>query len=206
MRRPSLISVFALVLAKLAAAQVGLGMDCPAVSVQGPSGLTQNGDSMVFTAEVIRDGRITTSYTWSISAGTIVSGQGTPSITVATTKQMAGSYVTANVRVIGLPSGCTDVAKETAGIAPAVACGLSVDEFGRQGDNEVKARVDNLFIQLQNNPAHQGYIINYGTPTEIKKRRTQLMRAIWFRRYDPHRVTFVDGPNRAIAACRRFFI
>ncbi|MBP7476506.1 MAG: hypothetical protein KA810_14735, partial [Pyrinomonadaceae bacterium] len=55
--------------------------------------------------------------------------------------------------------------------------------------------IDNFYIQLNNNPSAQGYIINYGTPAQIKKRRAQIMKAINFRKYDVGRVTFVDGPD-----------
>ena len=68
-----------------------------------------------------------------------------------------------------------------------------IDEFGKAPDDDVKARVDNFYIQLNNNPSAQGYIINYGNAAQIKKRKAQIMKAINFRKYDVNRVTFVDG-------------
>jgi len=54
--------------------------------------------------------------------------------------------------------------------------------------------VDNFYTQLNANPNSQGYIINYGTPAQIKARRAEIMKAIAFRKYDAGRLVFVDGP------------
>ena len=169
--------------------------NCPTLSVSGPAGITNPGDTMTFTATSSGD----VTYNWTVSAGTIVSGQGTPSITVKTSEDMAGSSVTATVSIGNLPStcagkGCPTSASESAGVAPKPTPNL-VDEYGALKDDDVKARVDNFYIQLNNNPSAKGYIINYGTPAQIKKQKAQIMKAINFRKYDASRVTFVDGPN-----------
>lgn len=75
-----------------------------------------------------------------------------------------------------------------------------IDEFGKLPADEVKARVDALYITLGNNPNAQGYIINYGTDKEVAAREKQIRDAISFRKYDPSRVTMVRGganPNGA---------
>ncbi|HTK27276.1 MAG TPA: hypothetical protein VL327_12010, partial [Pyrinomonadaceae bacterium] len=81
-----------------------------------------------------------------------------------------------------------------------------VDEFGKATDDDVKARVDNFYTQLNNNPNSQGYIINYGTPAEIKRRRAQIVKAINFRKYDASRVTFVDGPDQGTGINTKFYL
>ncbi len=164
---------------------------CPTLSVSGPSGLTKPGESMTFVASV-SGGDVT--YNWSVSAGTISSGQGTSSITVDTTGLARGSNVTATVEIGGLCAECQRTASETAGIEPIIDAPI-IDEFGALKDDDVKARIDNFYIQLNNDPNAQGYIINYGTPAQIKARRAQIMKAINFRKYDASRVTFVDGPD-----------
>ncbi len=176
---------------------------CPTLSISGPSGITKPGDSMTFTASSSGD----VTYNWSVSAGTITSGQGTASITVATTKEMAGSNVTATVDIGGVDPncGCVTTASETAGIADREK-EIPVDEFGNAPDDDVKARVDNFYIQLNNNPSAQGYIINYGTAAEIKKRRGQINKAITFRKYDASRVTFIDGPNNGTGINTKFSV
>jgi hypothetical protein len=178
---------------------------CPTLSVSGPGGTTNPGDTMTFTANVSGAGDMT--YDWSVSSGTIVSGQGTRSITVQTTREMAGSNVTATVNLGGVAPdcGCTTTASESAPVATRPEKQL-VDEFGKQVDDEVKARVDNFYIQLNNNPNAQGYIVNYGTAAEIKKRRAQIMKAINFRKYDVGRVTFVDGDDTGAGVNTKFWL
>jgi hypothetical protein len=179
--------------------------ECNAITVSGPSGVTNPGDSMTFTANVGGGGDYT--YNWTVSNGTISSGQGTSSITVSTTKDMAGQNVTATVEVGGMCPECPKTASETAGIAPPIKF-TQIDEFGKLPDDEVKARVDGLYLQLNNNPTAQGYIINYGTAAEIKKRRAQIMKAINRpgTSYDPSRVTFIDGPNNGTGINTKFYI
>ncbi|MFN0141790.1 MAG: hypothetical protein ACKVQW_17080 [Pyrinomonadaceae bacterium] len=179
--------------------------ECVSIGVSGPSGITNPGDSMTFTANVGGGGDYT--YNWTVSNGTITSGQGTSSITVATTKGMAGQNVTASVSVGGLCPECPREASETAGVAPPIPV-TQIDEFGKAPDDDVKARVDGLYTQLNNNPTAQGYIINYGTAAEIAKRRAQIMKAI--NRpgtgYDASRVTFIDGPNTGTGINTKFYI
>ena len=59
---------------------------------------------------------------------------------------------------------------------------------------------------MNNNPGAQGYVINYGTPAEIKKRRAQIMKAINFRKYDVSRITFVDGPDNGTGINTKFYL
>jgi len=166
---------------------------CPTLSVSGPSGLTNPGETMTFVANV-SGGDVT--YNWTVSAGTIASGQGTSTITVDTTGVAPGSNVTATVDIGGVQTGCgcPTNASDTGGIVEKPRA-TDVDQFGKATDDDVKARVDNFYIQLNNNPNAQGYILNYGTPAQIKARRAQIMKAINFRKYDASRVTFVDGPD-----------
>jgi hypothetical protein len=110
---------------------------------------------------------------------------------------MAGTNVTATVELGGnAPNcGCINTASETAGVADVRKPEL-VDEFGPLKDDDVKARIDNFYIRLQNDPNARGVIVNYGTPAQIKARKAQIMKAINFLKKDPSRITFVDGPDK----------
>jgi hypothetical protein len=167
---------------------------CPTVSVSGPSGLTPINQPMTFVANVGGGENIT--YNWTVSAGTISSGQGTPTITVDTTGLAGGTNVTATVELGGTPAGCDcpKTASETASIEQPRAPTL-VSEFGQKTPDEIKAELDPFIIQLNNDPTAQGYIINYGTPAQIKARRAVLVKAINFRKFPMERITFVDGPD-----------
>ena len=180
---------------------------CPSLTVNGPSGLTNPGEPMTFVANVSGGSGGDVTYNWSVSAGTIQSGQGTSSIIVDTTGLARGSNVTATVDIGGVPTdcGCPTTASDTGGIPGEIGT-TDVDQFGPQKDDEVKARVDNFYITLNNNPNAQGYIINYGTPAQIKARRAQIMKAINFRKYDASRVTFVDGPDNGSGINTKFVL
>jgi hypothetical protein len=165
---------------------------CPTLSVSGPSGVTQPGQAMTFTATSSGD----VTYNWSVSAGTITSGQGSSSIMVDTTG-LAGQNVTATVNIAGSAidptCGCTTSASETGSVASLPTATL-VDEYGKLSNDDVKARIDGFYTQLNNDPTSHGYIIVYGTPAQIKAARAQINKAISFRKYDPSRVTIVEGP------------
>jgi hypothetical protein len=159
---------------------------------------------MTFTANVSGGGDVT--YNWAVSAGTISSGQGTSSITVDTTG-LAGQNVTATVDLGGLDPncGCPSNASET-GSVQGLPTATQIDEFGKVTNDDIKARVDGFYTQLNNNPAAQGYVINYGSPADIKARRAAIMKAIAFRKYDPSRLTFVDGPDQGTGIMTRFWL
>lgn len=181
---------------------------CPTISVNGPAGLTEPGGTMTFTANVSggsQDQQIT--YNWTVSAGEITSGQGTPSITVRAPSDENGGNVTATLEIGGVQAdcGCVTNASETAPYA-AIKKPTEVDTFGKLTNDEVKARVQNFYTQLANDPTAQGYIINYGTPKEIAARRKQITNAITFLKLDPSRVTFVDGGDKGTGIETHFWM
>jgi len=180
--------------------------NCPPLSVSGPAGLTQPGQTMTFTASSAGD----VSYNWTVSSGTIESGQGTPSITVRTSMADAGTNITATVTISGPEvdrpdCNCEKTRSEIGSVAREQVPDLS-DEVGVATDDDIKARVDSFYNQLNNNPNARGFIINYGTPAEIRRRRAQIVRAINFRKFDISRVTFVDGPDNGTGVNTKFYV
>lgn len=166
--------------------------DCGTLSVTGPAGITNPGDTMTFTANV--SGGATPTYNWTVSAGSIESGQGTPSIVVRTTPEMAGGNVTATVELGGLDAACEcpRTSQETGGVAPRPGSDL-VDEFGKASNDDIRGRLDSFFANLSNNPNDQGYVINYGTAKEIAAREKLITNHINFRKFDRSRITLVRG-------------
>ena len=75
---------------------------------------------------------------------------------------------------------------------------IKFDEFEKATNGFVKWRMDAFFVELSNNPAAQGYIINYGTNKEVAKREKQVRNSIAFRRYHTLRITFVRGENQEV--------
>lgn len=168
--------------------------NCPSLSITGPAGVTTPGETMTFTANLSGGDQNNITYNWTVSAGTIESGQGTPSITVRTTQDLAGGNVTATVNIGGTDPNCscTTTASEIGAVAARPESRI-VDEFGALTPDDVKARLDPFFTAIANDPTAQGYIINYGTARQIATRERLIRGYITFRGQDPGRFTFVQG-------------
>lgn len=111
--RVLLVLATALTLSVFTVAQKTTDNPCPTVSVEGPSGIIEPGEIAIYSAEVNARGlNITLLYKWTVSAGTIVSGQGTAKIEV---RNPTGWNTTARVEVQGFPIGCPNVDSETGG-------------------------------------------------------------------------------------------
>ena len=166
--------------------------ECPTLTVTGPAGITAPGDAMTFTANVVGGPDVT--YNWTVDRGVIESGQGTPSISVRTSREDAGQTVTATVNLGGLDPACNCPAEASeTGPVDSVPDAILVDEFGRLANDDIRARLDAFFLELQNNPTNQGYIINYGTNAEIAARERLITNHIAFRQFDRSRITLVRG-------------
>ncbi len=86
-----------------------------------------------------------------------------------------------------------------------------VDEFRTTGNNceEGLARMDNFFIELNNDPNVQGVIIVYSevaTPRSGRTRMRQLVSYTKMRKYDASRVTFVAGPLKKDATTQFWIV
>jgi hypothetical protein len=97
-------------------------------------------------------------YNWTVNAGHIIEGQGTPTIRVDTAG-IGGQTLTASldVRAAGLscPASCAVSVP-----VPKLEC-RKFDEFPRIPRNDEKARLDNFAIDLQNTPGSTAYVILY---------------------------------------------
>jgi hypothetical protein len=135
---------------------------CPTVTVSCPDSV-MDGSSANISATVVTAGTPpVATYNWSVSAGTITSGQGTSSITVDTTGK-GGSSITATVEVGGPDPSCTRTWSCSVPVSPKPKPPRKFDEYGNIRFNDEKARLDNFAIQLQNEPGAQGSIIGYGS-------------------------------------------
>ncbi|HEX8285682.1 MAG TPA: hypothetical protein VF588_20165 [Pyrinomonadaceae bacterium] len=131
---------------------------CPNVSIYCPD-VQQAGTPVTFTASVSGGTPgVTPVYNWVVSAGQILSGQGTPTITVDTAG-LAGQPITATVEVAGYNLECR---AQCQAAVPAPPNPTKFDEIGEIQRDDEKARLDVFAIELQNSPGAQGYIIGYG--------------------------------------------
>jgi hypothetical protein len=139
---------------------------CPyPVNVTAPAQVA-DGDIVTFTADVGYQGPSALNYTWTVSppAARILSGVGTPTITVDSSG-LGNKRVTA-ILVVDDGSGdrsCRQTAQAATGVSglPTITPPKRFDEFPSVAHDDDKARFDNLAIELQNNPGATGYIIAY---------------------------------------------
>ena len=171
---------------------------CPTVSVSCPSDV-EAGAPINFTASVNGGpSNLSVTYNWSVSAGTISSGQGTSSITVDTAGA-AGSTVTATVELGGVDPVCSRTASCSTSIKVVVPTNpTKFDEYGNIKFNDEKARLDNYAIQLQNDAGSQGYIIAYGACEGEGQARADRAKnyLVNTRGIEAGRITAVDGGCR----------
>jgi len=135
---------------------------CPTINVSCPSDLVRHGTPVTFTANVSGgDPNAVVTFKWTLSSGTITSGQSTSSITVDTTGLPNSSSVTATVDVGGYDRNCSTTASCTTAVYAIIEHG-KIDEYGNIRFNDEKARLDNFIVELQNDPTTQGYVLCYG--------------------------------------------
>ncbi len=188
--------------------------ECPYdMRVDGPEKVTE-GDLATFVARNVASvtpiAGTALNYAWRVSPSTarITSGLGTPAITVDTTG-LGDRTITVEVDVTDgvYDSSCrqrksvvTEVIPQVPEIPPVP---ILFDEFIFRSFDDDKARLDNLGIELQNNPSYQGYIIMYqGTDPRSRRSgnvdklsRRALDYLVRERGVDPSRVQIVRGQD-----------
>ena len=167
---------------------------CPTLTVTCPSEV-EDGSSATFTANFTQGTPIVSeTYNWTVSAGTITSGQGTSSITVDT-KGTGGQTITATVEIGGVDPTCNRTASCSTPVKPKPALPRKFDEYGNIRFNDEKARLDNFAIQLQNEPTSRAAIVGYGScdaegMTRANRAKDYLVNT---RGIDAGRIDVIDG-------------
>ena len=165
---------------------------CGIVDIDGPT--VDPGKPLVFKVKLLQTSK--QEFKWSISAGTIIKGQGTDEITVDTAG-LAGQEVTATAELIGAPAGCKNVASITAGVNPPPPTRCAFDSYGDIKFEDEQARLDNFAIQISNYPGSSGLILmSAGQKTFKREAADRLDRArsylVDFRGIDSSRIVTVD--------------
>jgi len=171
---------------------------CPTVSVTCTDAVDV-GSPITYTAAVNGGpANMSATFNWSVSAGTITSGQGTSTITVDTAN-LGGQSVTATVSVGGADPSCSTTSSCTTSVRPAPQPAVKFDEYGNIKFNDEKARLDNYAIQLQNQPGSQGTIIAYGSCAGEAQQRADRAKdyLVNTRGIEAGRITTIDGGCRA---------
>jgi hypothetical protein len=173
---------------------------CPRVSVAAPY-YVPDGRRLQFTASVsVNLVKLQPTFTWEVSRGRIVGGQGTDKIEVEEPEGSSGEVlakVTAHGYSLECPEGSTTAtARTTFGTSH-----FKLDSFGKINCEDEAARLDNLAIELQNRPSLQVHVVFYGG--RIGPRNEALARASRMKAYlvesrgiDASRVIMIDGGYR----------
>jgi hypothetical protein len=165
---------------------------CPQIEIVGPPAVIETGEDMKFSVSVNQAAAGSKlKYSWSIDRGSIINGQETERIVVAT-DGVDDTTITATVEIDGLPAGCQKTFSDT-GVVVTGGHPSVFDEFGEIPGDDIRARIDAFLISLQNNPDAYGYIINYGSPEKIAAREKLIAGHVDFRRFPVSAIHFKDG-------------
>jgi hypothetical protein len=172
---------------------------CPAIEISCPTYVAID-QPLTFTSRYSGGipANVTPVYNWTVSAGTIISGQGTDTITVDTAG-LAGQTVRASLSMGGYNLECS--AECAVAIPLPKPYSKKFDEFPDISRNDEKARLDNFGIELQNDPTATAYVIVYPGRSskrgEVKHHSSRIVDyLVNSRGLDQRRIVTLVGPVR----------
>lgn len=141
---------------------------CPfPVNISAPQQVT-DGEIITYTADAAYSGTANLRYTWKVSPSSarIISGLGSPTLSVDSTG-LGGQRIVATLTA---DDGSSDPACAQSAQAVSIVAALEkrvivareFDECNSCAFDDQKARLDNLAVELQNDPTTRAYIIAYG--------------------------------------------
>ena len=175
--------------------------NCPGISVTPYTYEIAAGDTLVFIAATT-GAAVNVTYNWAISAGTIISGQGTAKIMVST-DGLEGMYVTATVEFGGLPAKCARTSSSSVEVIPPAQLAVSgTFTNGQELKNAVQKFIAATNFKDAEN-AGTGFIYLYkgATTTEsaLNIFKAAIVSAFEYNKVLPHQYKIVDGGNRKLA-------
>lgn len=174
--------------------------------LEGPDRVDE-GQEVVFTARNDGSAPVPLRYDWRVQNGSIISGQGTPTIRVSS-NGMGGKTIDAELDVNDsvYDNRCRQVISVPTDVTPPLTPPEKVgcDQFEARSADDDKARFDNCAIQVQNIPDAQLYIVIYpGTDRasvtrnsydKLSKRTLDYL--VKNRGVDPRRIQIFKGSPR----------
>ena len=171
---------------------------CPTVSIAPHDELIKAGVNAIFTAKIGGIEAKNIVYKWTISAGTIIEGQGTSAIKVATSG-LDWQSITATVEV-GFPTGCKNSDSGTANVEPMVHgdYGGKADEYGKSSIKEENSKLDNIGLILNTDKEFGVFFIFYASKKEhnqaLKIRLARISKYLTVKhKISKDRFIFIDG-------------
>jgi len=175
---------------------------CPAIEITCPTTVAID-QPLTFSSRATGGipANINPVYNWSVSAGTIIEGQGTDTIKVDT-KGLAGQTVRATLSMGGYTLECSADCAVTIPLPKLYS--RKFDEFPDIARNDEKARLDNFAIELQNDPTATAYVVVYPGRTskrgDVQYHSSRIVEyLVHSRGLDEHRiVTLVGAPREQL--------
>jgi hypothetical protein len=180
---------------------------CPfPVKLSAPVQVSE-GEIITYTADVSYSGKTALIYKWTVSPANahIISGPGTPTIAVDSTG-LAGQHITATLVVAdGSGSPLCRQTVQASTFTPQVPkrdiVGSEFDTCCNCSYDDQKARLDNVAVELQNDPSTTTYLIAYGGRTSRNGEADRLLtRAreylVTHRQVDVSRIVLINGGFR----------
>ncbi len=200
MRNIALILTFILTTIISSFAQTNENSTCPTISVSGPAGVVEPNIKATFTVNVETKGKeLNLEYIWSTSAGAILSGQNTPTLTV---EQPAGN-LTVTVEVKGLPDGCPNTDSETVGDVDLPPQAEKLEEFSGSFSQINKAGFKKIIAAVQNDQYAQLYICKKykddSSKIKIDKTSEKVKNYLLKAGIEADRIVFVDFPAKTVS-------
>jgi hypothetical protein len=180
---------------------------CPyPVNLSAPVSVNE-GEVVTFTSNVTYGGTSPLNYTWTVSPAEakVLSGLGTPTISVDSTG--LGAQTVSATLVVNDGSG-EAACRQVANAATNIGRIPNPPREGREYDvccscafDDQKARLDNLGVELQNDPSATAYIVGYGgRTTRVGEADRLVNRAkdylVMQRKIDPSRIVVINGGFR----------
>jgi len=168
--------------------------ECPTINIIGPVGITPAGELARYEVAIGTNGKsYELVYTWKVTSGRIVSGQGTPKLEVSD----VGLSQTVTVKIAGLPKGCSSEFSDTSIIdLVPVPPPEKLDQFVWSTNSLSRERFKRIADASNNNPSSQLFIF---TPRDPKIRSSiadKLYAAIPEHYVERDRMTFVDTSSQ----------
>ena len=166
---------------------------CPSIEIVSPAFVIQPGETMFFFASVSNEIKNNDfKYKWSLDKGTIVEGQGTSTIRIAT-EGLSDTTITATFEIEGLPKNCKIRVSEMGVIAQALPI-EPYDDYGKISWSDELTRLDSFFISLQQNPGYIGFVWMQTDEKEsiasAKKHIERILKHIKYRKVKKERFIF----------------
>lgn len=179
---------------------ITFAQECPTIAVEPNSDLVPAEDTLVFTV-VNKFLKTDVTYNWTISAGVIISGQGTARIFV-NPQEASGMTITATVEIGGLPPKCNRVASYTVDVIPGAQLVVSgTFRSGQELKNAVQKFIAASGLKTPDNTG-TAFVYLYKTAntsaSTMKSYKDALLGAFEYNKLLPNQYKIADGGTKKL--------